>query len=75
MAWSWFVSKQEVETSPFNWAEFGNRQQTPVAWRPCNLMQLAWRRSFRIFLAASNFRSRSAWISYCLPASISFGVM
>src|SRR5262245_53237225 len=35
----------------------------------------SWRWSFRIFLAASNFRSRSSWIFSRRPASMSFGVM
>ena len=34
-----------------------------------------WRRSCRCFRAASSFRSRSAWISCCRPASMSVGVM
>jgi hypothetical protein len=33
------------------------------------------RRTCRSFRDTSNFRSLSAWISCCLPASMSFGVM
>jgi hypothetical protein len=33
------------------------------------------RRICRCFRASSNFRSLSAWISCCRPASMSFGVM
>jgi len=35
----------------------------------------SWRRICRCFRAASNFRSRPAWISCCRPANVCFGVM
>ena len=54
------------------------RQSPPVATQQGAISerQAACRRRIcRCLRAASNFRSRSAWISGCRPANMSFGVM